>query len=65
MKTLPSTTIRTALVDYRAQLLRLVNTYPETFKHTHPALIQSIDDALLSIEGNIQEVGIVPLTCAR
>ena len=65
MKILPSTTIRTALVDYRAQLLRLVSTYPETFKHTHPALIQSIDDALLSIEGNIQEVGIVPLTCAK
>lgn len=64
MKSLPSTTIRTALIDYRALLLRLVNTYPDTYKQS-PQLIAEIDDALLSIEGNITQVAIVPMTCAR
>lgn len=62
MKTLPSTTIRYALIDYRSLLLRLVKAYPDTYKHS-PELIAQIDDVLLSIEGNIKEVAITPLTC--
>jgi hypothetical protein len=62
---LPSTTIRHALIDYRALLIRLANDYPETFKRTHPPLIAQIDAALFEIAGNIQHVAIVPLTCVK
>lgn len=65
MAVLPSTTIRTALVDYRAMLIRLNNTYPETFRHTHPQLIAQIDSALMEIEGNITTVQITPCACAN
>jgi hypothetical protein len=64
MISLSSTTIRTALVDYRAELLRLVVLYPKTFGGNRETIAQ-IDGALLSIEGNIQDVGIVPLTCSK
>jgi len=63
MTTLPSTIIRHALIDYRSLLLRLAVDYPDTFKHTHPQLIAQIDDGLLSIEGNISQVAIIPVAC--
>lgn len=65
MTTLPSAIVRTALVDLRAELLHLYATYPETFRTTHPQLIAQLDAALLSIEGNIDQVQILPLTCRR
>lgn len=60
---LPSTTLRTALIDYRANLLRLYNQWPDIFQHTHPKLIADIDAVLLSVEGNVTEVTILPASC--
>jgi len=62
MSILSSTTVRTALVDYRAELIRMQIKYPQVYKE-NSAVIKSIDDALLSIEGNITEVMISPITC--
>lgn len=65
LTTLPATTIRHALIDYRALLIRLNAAYPETFQHTHPQLIAQLDATLLSIEGNISECAIIPTACRR
>lgn len=62
MTILSSTTIRTALVDYRAELIRMQIKYPQVYKE-NSAIIKSIDDALLSIEGNITHVMISAATC--
>lgn len=59
---LSATTVRTALIDYRAELISLQSRYPHIYKE-NSAVIKSIDDALLSIEGNITEVIISPTTC--
>ena len=59
---LSATTVRTALIDYRAELIRMQIKYPQIYKE-NSAVIKSIDDALLSIEGNITEVMISPVTC--
>jgi len=60
--TLSATTICTALVDYRAELLRMSNKYPQMFA-ANETVIKEIDDALLSISGNITSVQIIPNTC--
>lgn len=60
--TLRATTICTALVDYRAELLRMSNKYPQMFA-ANEQVIKEIDDALLSISGNITSVQIIPNTC--
>jgi len=65
MATLTSTTIRTALVDYRAELLRLATKFPSTMSDSCAKTIQEIDNALLEIEGNIISVAIVPSACKR
>lgn len=62
MSILSSTTIRTALVDYRAELIRMQIKYPQVYEE-NSAVIKSIDDALLSIEGNIQHVMISAHSC--
>ena len=62
MSILSSTTIRTALVDYRAELIRMQIKYPQVYKE-NSAIIKSIDDALYEIEGNIAEVMISAATC--
>lgn len=62
MTILSSTTIRTALVDYRAELIRMQIKYPQVYKE-NDAVIKSIDDALLSIEGNVQHVMISAHSC--
>lgn len=62
MNTLNATTLRTALVDYRAELLRMMNKYPSTFA-SNDAAIDEIDRVLLSIEGNITTVNVTPTTC--
>lgn len=62
MKSLSSTTLRTALIDYRSELMRMHWKYPEQFKNNDKA-IKEIDDVLLSIEGNITSVGITQLAC--
>lgn len=59
---LSATTVRTALIDYRAELISLQTKYPQIYKE-NSVVIESIDDALLSIEGNITEVMISPITC--
>ncbi len=63
MATLTSATLRTALVDYRAELLRMTAKRPEIFGAYHDQIIKQIDDALLEIEGNISSVSIMPLAC--
>ena len=62
MNYLRSTTIRTALVDYRAELLRLMVKYPMTYCGNRE-IIKEIDDVLLSIEGNLTTVCVTPNTC--
>ena len=62
MAYLTSTTLRTALVDYRAELLRLSSRYPDTYKQ-NSLTIYNIDSVLLSLEGNIDSVAIVPVSC--
>ena len=57
-----ATTLRTALVDYRAELLRMMNKYPSRFA-SNDAAIDEIDRVLLSIEGNITTVNVTPATC--
>ena len=57
-----ATTVRTALITYRCELLSLATKYPEQFKDCD-ATINKIDDVLLSIEGNITAVNITPATC--
>jgi len=59
---LSATTIWIALVDYRAELLRMSNKYPQMFA-ANETVIKEIDDALLSISGNITSVQIIPNTC--
>ena len=61
---LSSTTIRTALVDYRAELIRLSVKFPETFKSINDQTIAELDAVLLSIEGNVTRISITPLICA-
>jgi hypothetical protein len=62
MTTIDATTIRIALIDYRTALLQLFNGYPHVYT-TLGDKIKQIDDALLSIEGNITTVQIIPNTC--
>lgn len=62
MSILSSTTIRTALVDYRAELIRMQIKYPQVYKE-NSAVIKSIDDALLSIEENITHVTVTAHSC--
>lgn len=62
MSILSSTTIRTALVDYRAELIRMQIKFPQVYKE-NSAVIKSIDDALLSIEGNVEHVMISAHSC--
>ena len=63
MNTLPATTVRTALMDYKVQLVNLYRKYPETFKYTHPQLIEQIDRILYDLAGNIDSVVITPASC--
>lgn len=62
--TLSQTTLRTALIDYRAELIRLSVKFPQTFKNTNDKTIAELDAVLLSIEGNISRVSITPLSCS-
>ena len=62
MSTLSATTLRTALVDYRAEMLRLANKYPQMYSSADD-VIKSIDGVLMSIEGNVTSVNITPNTC--
>ena len=59
---LSAETVRAALIDYGVELIRLQTKYPQIYKE-NSAVIKSIDDALLSIEGNITQVMICPITC--
>lgn len=61
MAILSSTTVRTALIDYRAELIRMQVKYPTRFKNEQ--IIKDIDDALYEIEGNITNVMISAATC--
>ena len=65
MAILSSTTVRTALIDYRAELIRMQNKYPEVYSVSdhYDSVIKSIDDALYEIEGNITSVMISAATC--
>lgn len=63
MNTLSATTIRTALIDYRAEMLRLANAHPNVYHTVYRKVVKEIDDVLLSIEGNITSVIVTPATC--
>lgn len=62
MQTLSSTTLRTALIDYRSGIMKLAAKYPQTYAGNLDKL-REIDDVLLSIEGNITTVAVLPHTC--
>ncbi len=62
MQTLSSTTLRTALIDYRSGIMKLAAKYPQTYAGNLDKL-REIDDVLLSIEGNITSVLILSQTC--
>lgn len=62
MVTLHATTIRTALIDYRAEMLKLAKQFPHVYT-VYRDVVKEIDDALLSIEGNVTTVQIIPNTC--
>jgi len=62
MSVLSSATIRTALVDYRAELIRMQIKFPQVYKE-NSAIIKSIDDALYEIEGNVEHVMISAHSC--
>jgi hypothetical protein len=59
---LQASTLRIALIDYRAELLRLINRYPAVYKE-HDQVIDEINKILLSLAGNITTVDINPATC--
>lgn len=61
---LSQTTLRIALVDYRAELIRLSVRFPQTFKNTNDQTIAELDAVLLSIDGNVSRVSIAPLSCS-
>lgn len=64
MAKLSSTTLRIALVDYRAELIRMQVKFPSSFNNAeHDSLIKSIDEVLCEIDGNIAEVMISPAAC--
>lgn len=65
MNTLTSTTLRTALVDYRAELIRLSVRFPQTFKSVNDKTIAELDAVLLSIEGSVDRVSVAPFSCLR
>ena len=60
---LSATTLRLALISQRSELIYRQKTFPDIFNYEINATIKSIDEALLSIEGNITEVMISPITC--
>jgi len=61
---LSQTTLRTALVDYRAELIRLSLRFPAQFGDATDKTIAELDAVLLSVEGNISRVAVVPLSCS-
>lgn len=61
---LSATTLRIALIDYRAELIRMQLKFPSSFKNAeHDSLIESIDNVIYEIDGNITEVMISPVAC--
>ena len=63
MAHLSSTTVRTALIDYRAEQLRMSRLYPDVFGRSSSKVITEIDAALMEIEGNVTLVSVVPAAC--
>jgi len=44
-------------------VLQLAKQFPETFSERSTNVVKQLDDALLSIEGNVATVHIQPATC--
>ena len=63
MNTLSVTTLRTALIDYRAEMLRLADSFPNVYETVYRKAAREIDAVLLSIEGNVTTVVVTPNTC--
>ena len=61
MAILSATTIRTALIDYRVELVRMQAKYPSVMDNHET--IDDIDRALMEIEGNCLEVSVTQHTC--
>lgn len=61
---LSETTLRTALVNHRADLIRLSVLRPSTFKDTNDRTIAEIDAVLLGIAGNVNRVSVTPFSCS-
>jgi hypothetical protein len=64
MAILSSTTIRLALIDYRASLIRLESKFPDVYGNgNHHESVYDIDVALMEIEGNCTQVSLTAYTC--
>ena len=64
MATLPTATVRTALISWKGELLSLAVKHPEHFTASIvEARLDAIDAALLEIDGST-EVTLTPATCA-
>ena len=64
MATLPTATVRTALISWKGELLSLALKHPELFTPSHvESRLDAIDAALLAIDGSA-EVTLTPATCA-
>jgi hypothetical protein len=64
MAVLSATTIRLALIDYRAKLISLESKFPDVYGNSnHDESIYDIDVALMEIEGNCTQVSLAAYTC--
>lgn len=64
MTTLSATTLRLALIDYRAELLRRGRLFPNVYDgNNHHPSVYDIDQVLYEIEGNCTTVSIAAHTC--
>jgi len=64
MATLSATTLRLALIDYRAELIRQEAKFPGVYGNgRHHESIYDIDIVLMEIEGNCTEVSVIQHTC--
>ena len=64
MATLPTATVRTALISWKGELLSLAVKHPEHFTASVvESRLDAIDAALLAIDGSTT-VNLTPATCA-
>lgn len=62
MATISTATLRIALINYKTEVMEYGTLYPDVYTDTDD-IINEIDNALLSIEGNITTATVLPDTC--